>query len=181
MSTVIDLKPQSVKLSAILVNRYSYFNEKCAVKELNAQVGLAVLAKEIIYKNELVASWNGKLINKATVDKLSQSEKKRILKIDENYYDFSEKLLPQDCINHSCDPNLGFNEKGQLVAIRDIRAGEELCFDYAMSDSDPIDEFKCECGSRACRKIITGEDWRIKSFQRKYGNYLMPYLRERVS
>ena len=31
--------------------------------------------------------------------------------------------------------------------MRDILAGEELCFDYAMTDTNDYDEFVCACGT----------------------------------
>ena len=35
--------------------------------------------------------------------------------------------------------------------MRDIHAGEELNFDYAMCDGSNYDEFECYCGSENCR------------------------------
>jgi SET domain-containing protein len=65
-------------------------------------------------------------------------------------------------VNHSCDPNvepIRFGDRMWLVSIRDIRAGEELAYDYAIE----LDEhhtpavkarFPCRCGSRRCRGSI---------------------------
>jgi hypothetical protein len=37
--------------------------------------------------------------------------------------------------NHSCDPNAGFGSSPiSLVAMRDVQVGEEITFDYAMSE-----------------------------------------------
>jgi len=54
-------------------------------------------------------------------------------------------------IAHSCDPNCGIQNQFDIVAKRDIKAGEELKWDYGMSeDSDFL--MKCLCGSQAlCR------------------------------
>ncbi|GHS89694.1 hypothetical protein FACS189487_10430 [Campylobacterota bacterium] len=58
-------------------------------------------------------------------------------------------------INHSCDPNLAFENGGlTLVNIRDIDAGEELTWDYSTSIDDGIFEMKCSCGAGNCRDII---------------------------
>ena len=46
-----------------------------------------------------------------------------------------------DFVNHSCDPNCGIVGSVLLVTMRDVEAGEELCFDYAMTDSDDYDMF----------------------------------------
>lgn len=51
-------------------------------------------------------------------------------------------------INHNCDPNLGNvdNEDGcyNLVAIRDIKKGEQLFFDYD-SQNYVVENFKDLC------------------------------------
>jgi uncharacterized protein len=62
-------------------------------------------------------------------------------------------------INHSCDPNCEAIEEDDRVfidALRDIRAGEELFYDYALEIDEPITEeskkkFACHCHSPNCR------------------------------
>jgi hypothetical protein len=40
-----------------------------------------------------------------------------------------------DFVNHWCDPNVGLDETGgNFIALRDINAGEEICFHYSMSE-----------------------------------------------
>ncbi len=56
-------------------------------------------------------------------------------------------------INHSCDANCETEEiDGHvwIMAIRDIAAGEELCYDYCLYDGDE-EEAPCNCGARNCR------------------------------
>ncbi len=58
-------------------------------------------------------------------------------------------------INHSCEPNAGINGKQKLIAIRDIKKGEEITFDYSTTahpDITPkIWTMECNCGVEACR------------------------------
>jgi uncharacterized protein len=62
-------------------------------------------------------------------------------------------------INHGCDPNCESvirNRRIYIRAIRDIGAGEELCYDYAIGrdrdDPPDIDViWACHCGVPACR------------------------------
>jgi uncharacterized protein len=70
-------------------------------------------------------------------------------------------------INHSCEPNLGLQGQIVYVALRDISPGEELTFDYAMTDDEPY-EMKCRCGANSCRATITGFDWKKPEIQQKY-------------
>jgi D-alanine-D-alanine ligase len=52
--------------------------------------------------------------------------------------------------NHSCDPNTRYRGL-DVVALRDIAAGEELTFDYADCYNEAITPFACKCGSANCR------------------------------
>lgn len=57
-------------------------------------------------------------------------------------------------INHSCAPNCDTDEvHGRVIirAIRDIRSGEELAYDYNLYDGDPDDLAPCCCGTSKCR------------------------------
>ena len=62
-------------------------------------------------------------------------------------------------INHSCDANCeAVEEKDRIFidALRDIQAGEELFYDYALEIDEPITEeskkrFACHCHSPHCR------------------------------
>ena len=64
-------------------------------------------------------------------------------------------------INHSCDPNVGFNESDDFVAMRTIKRGEELCWDYAFDESNSKFRMRCRCGSIRCRGMVTGGDWQL--------------------
>jgi uncharacterized protein len=57
--------------------------------------------------------------------------------------------------NHSCEPNCGIKNYFDIVAMRDIAAYEEITWDYAMTENN--DWFmSCDCGSKRCRRLITG-------------------------
>lgn len=65
---------------------------------------------------------------------------------------------PDTYINHSCAPNCIVRidrPKVLLVALRDISAGEEITFDYAVIYEDPW-QMECRCGVENCRRIIRG-------------------------
>ncbi len=60
-----------------------------------------------------------------------------------------------DYFNHSCAPNLGFLHGGlELYSLKDIAAGEELCWDYSTSIAEEGWGLECRCGSARCRKTI---------------------------
>lgn len=75
-------------------------------------------------------------------------------------------------INHSCNPNCEtteIDERVWIVAIRDIKAGEELTYDYMLYDGAEDDPAPCYCGSKKCRGTMYSEEEirRLKKLKRK--------------
>ncbi len=68
-------------------------------------------------------------------------------------------------MNHSCDYNVGLGKNEDFVAARNIKQGEELCWDYGLGMSDPSFKLKCDCRSKNCRNLITGNDWKIEEYR----------------
>ncbi len=87
-----------------------------------------------------------------------------------------------DLINHSCAPNAGLrflDGEVILIALRDIRPGEEVAWDYSTTLSDPSWAMTCECGAAECRGIIRAFDTLPADRQEWYRarNLVAPYLR----
>ncbi|MFN8413138.1 MAG: SET domain-containing protein [Anaerolineales bacterium] len=159
----------------------SYLNPKCEARD-HIEGGCGVFARMHIAKGELISLWGGTIVNKKDLDPSMPRFTQRVLQVDEDIYILTaENPEPNDCFNHSCDPNLGFSGQIGLVAMRDIEKGEELTFDYAMSDGGPYDEFDCYCGSPLCRKKVTGNDWKLPMLWEKYQGYFSPYLARRIA
>jgi hypothetical protein len=65
-------------------------------------------------------------------------------------------------INHSCKPNCEADEEGGRVfikALRNIKAGEELFYDYGLIIDAPytkklLAEYPCWCGAKNCRGTL---------------------------
>jgi uncharacterized protein len=81
--------------------------------------------------------------------------------------------------NHSCDANIGMRGEITFVAMRNIRAGEELTHDWATTDDDDY-SVECKCGSPNCRKILTGKDWQRPELQARYAGYFSTYLARKI-
>jgi hypothetical protein len=64
---------------------------------------------------------------------------------------------------------MGFYDTITFVAIRNIKRGEELVFDYGFNETFSGKEngilFTCNCRSKNCRKIIRVKDWQQKPLQ----------------
>ena len=60
-------------------------------------------------------------------------------------------------INHSCSPNVYFNtQKMQLIALREIKKGDEIVYFYPSTEWKMTEEFLCTCKSNNCLKQIKG-------------------------
>ena len=165
---------------AMVNSSFSYLNPKCEARN-HPEGGCGVFATAGISKGELISLWGGRIVRKDELDPSMPRFTQRVIQVDEDLYLLTaEEKEPNDCFNHSCDPNLGFFGQIGLVALRDINAGEELMFDYAMSDGGPYDEFECYCGSPDCRKKITGNDWKLPELWVKYQGCFSPYLTRRI-
>ncbi len=60
-------------------------------------------------------------------------------------------------INHSCDPNAKtdvIQGKIWIIALRDIKAGEEITYNYGYDFSDDYKTHPCRCGSDKCVGFI---------------------------
>jgi hypothetical protein len=80
---------------------------------------------------------------------------------DDAYLDASRQGNDSRFINHSCAPNCEtdvIDGRVYITAIRDIPAGAELTYDYALEveeDEEPLPSgetpYACRCGSARCR------------------------------
>lgn len=161
----------------------SYISAKLELRTCPQKGGYGLFAREPIVKDELLSGWAGELYTGEELAQESIERQTHSVQVEENLYLLSypeDALDLGDYYNHSCDPNAGLDGQICLIAMRDIAVDEEVCFDYAMSDSSDYDEFECHCGSPNCRKRVTGNDWKIPELQQRYRGYFMPYLQHRI-
>ncbi len=149
--------------------------------------GKGLVAIKKIYKGEVVLDFaNGpfQFISTEEAKRLYRDGLNYMLQVDDDLYLATvrrEDIVDGDFLNHSCDPNCGIRFTLRIVAMRDIESGEEITFDYAMSESEyGFFEMRCNCGSKRCRKVITGNDWRQKDLQRRYRGFFSEYLQKRI-
>lgn len=63
-----------------------------------------------------------------------------------------DRWAPQ---NHACDANTMY-DGFDVIAQRDIAAGDELTLDYAQFVGPDAEPFACRCGGATCRGIVRG-------------------------
>ena len=143
--------------------------------------GIGVFVTAPIPAGTTVAGFGGGVVDRRELEDMGELVRTHALQIDDDLYLASEPpFSPADYVNHSCDPNCGIVGAVLLVAMRDIAVGEELCFDYAMSDSDDYDEFDCTCGTALCRGVVRGSDWKRPELRVRYEGWYAEYLARRM-
>jgi hypothetical protein len=112
--------------------------------------GRGVFALEPIAKGQRVLALEGReLPSEALTDDMLA------LQVGPDLWLCSDGALLDDCVNHSCDPNTGFTTGATILfALREIKAGEEICWDYSTSISEPGWSLTCCCGSPCCRGVV---------------------------
>lgn len=159
----------------------SYLSPKLVGRDSHKGGGHAVFAQEAVPQGELLVVWGGVVLTAAQLDPVAGDLAYLGVQVEEDLYLWPPTAGPADWVNHSCAPNAGISGQMVLVAMRDIAVGEEICFDYAMTDGSPYDEFECLCGAPTCRSRITGNDWQLPALQEAYRGYFSLYLVRRMN
>ena len=140
-------------------------------------LGRAAVAERAFRCGEVVAIWRGRTITERQALALASDERDQLLQVgDDAFLVNDEELLAADFINHSCEPNCGFTDATTLVAMRDIKTGESVTFDYAMSDTNSFITFDCQCGTPSCRRRMSGSDWKLSQLQERYAGWFAPHV-----
>ncbi|MDL1897866.1 SET domain-containing protein [Anaerolineae bacterium CFX7] len=156
-----------------------YLSPKCEARAIGHML-YGVFAREPLEKNERIAVWGGEVLTRANFDALPDRLRRLSVQIEEGLFLVALHEGPADYINHSCNPNAGMDGQIVVVAMRPLAAGEQICFDYAMTDGSDYDEFECHCGAPNCRHHVTGRDWRKPELWERYAGYFSPYLARRI-
>jgi len=86
-------------------------------------------------------------------------------------------------VSHSCEPSCGVLVRPtvreiEVRALRPIRAGEEITFDYATFEYEVENvAAPCLCGSAKCRGKVPGFRHLPADVKARYGEYIAEYLR----
>lgn len=169
------------ELKVFRSQRTHWMSPKLDMRVREEKGGYGVFATQPITTGELLVAWGGDIVTLDQLRQLKGPPRRHSIQIEEQLYLVPHSLPePGDFINHSCDPNTGLSGQSCLVARRIIRVGEEICYDYAMSDGSAYDEFQCACGSWNCRGRVTGNDWLLPELQRRYAGHFSPYLMRRI-
>ncbi len=128
--------------------------------------GLGLRALEDIKPRDFVIEYTGVAIKKEYLDGIFRRYKMErmlyIMALDNNVYiDARKRGGIARYINHSCDPNCAVHRwkvrgisRAGIFALRPIKRGEELSFDYKWKRKRGRAPTKCYCGASNCRGTL---------------------------
>jgi uncharacterized protein len=167
-----DLIPHSTKMDSLKVEIRSHDKHDAGV-----------FALEPIAKDEFIAGFYGEVYEAPDAMSIPAIALNHAAQFAEHKY---RDALPNGVakyLNHSCVPNCGIRGLHDLVAMRDIQAGEELCWDYAMTEDSnwQVPGGKCSCGSSKCRgRIVPYRD--LSALERQqYQGYTSAWLKRKYA
>lgn len=135
--------------------------------------GKGLFAKKNIKKGKIVFTLKGPLLKKPTIYTIPIAPNSYL-----NDLEFGKYL------NHSCNPNCGIKNKKEVVAMRNIKKGEEITIDYAMIIYKYGKEMTakhriCKCGSDQCRGKLGAYSELSDKLKKKYKGFISDYLIDR--
>jgi hypothetical protein len=140
-----------------------YKNEKFYIA--TGDLGFGMFAQCDIGRGSIIYVFGGPLIDLAETKRRGERECMPI-QIDHDTY--IDTMVPGCYVNHSCSPNAGIANDYELVALRPIKAGEEIRFDYSTTMLEQSFTMECRCGKPNCRHLVSDFTLLPPKCQRNY-------------
>jgi hypothetical protein len=127
----------------------------------------------------LVSFKKGDVITSFSASAVLEKPNHLTVQIDHNkHIELSPDFLQYT--NHSCSPNVFYNTTTmKLIAIEEIKVGDEICFFYPSTEIDMAQPFICGCGSHCCLKEIKGAMHMDNELLKKYA--LTDFVKNQLS
>ncbi len=144
-----------------------------ALVKSTEKYGKAVFAAGTIKKGQVIAAFDGKRFDNDFEDWTDDLYNHAI---QYGKTDWRDSKGIARLINHSCEPNCGIKNYFKVVAMRDIKKGEQITWDYEMTEKNKYWKMKCRCGSKSCRKVIGNYSRMPISVRKKYEGFISEWL-----
>jgi hypothetical protein len=113
--------------------------------------GKGIHARREFQPGDQILEFTGPILNRSEVIAMGEAQAYTIQIGPDRYID-TEPL--GRFTNHSCAPNAGVAADQLLMALRPIKPGEEIRFDYSTTMSENYWTLACGCGEPECRGVI---------------------------
>lgn len=135
----------------------------------------SLFANRNFKKGEIILKLKGVILKRPEADPDA-------VQIDEDAFIASKYRYVEDLINHSCNPSLKIDfNKMAFVALRDIKKGEELTYNYLTTEYDLVIDnldFDCKCGFKNCFGKIKGFKYLSYKEKLRLKPFLSPFLKK---
>jgi SET domain-containing protein len=132
--------------------------------------GRGLYATKDIKEGTRIIDYVGKIITKKQTEESQKFDNTKpiyLFNLNKKYdMDGDVSWNPARLINHSCSNNCDYNGTGLklwVIAIKNIKKGEEITADYGFGYDEDYKQFPCKCHSiKCCGYIVRAESrWRI--------------------
>lgn len=140
---------------------------KLSVKE--GKLGKGAFASDDFKKSQIICTLVGRRYHRNDMPRKDTKKTVRYVQIGRKFY--LHISGNGDYLNHSCCPNAGLVIKGtnvKLKAIKNIKRGDEITFDYSTTMNEDEYELTCHCGNANCRKTIRDFKYLPNTIRKKY-------------
>ena len=159
--------------------------EKLWLKKKSSLHGTGLFASTNIKKGEQVIEYIGDKVTKKEGDKRADKQIKKaqknknkgmvyVFELNKRYdIDGGVARNYARFINHSCDPNCEveiIDNHIWISAIKKIKKGSELLYNYGYPFDSDFEEHICKCGYKKCvGYILSDDDWpKLKKYEKKH-------------
>ncbi len=131
------------------------------------ELGRGLFADRNYFAGEEILKFEGRTVPAHIVAAMGEEEC-YMIQIGRDLY--LEPEAPGRYTNHSCMPNAAIKDDYRLVALTDIGADQQICFDYSTTMSENNWTMACRCGAAGCRGVIRDFGELPVDLQRRYLN-----------
>lgn len=117
----------------------------------SCDLGLGLFTTHDFREGESIFRFSGPVISAAEANAKGDRECNPLQIGPASYLDLE---APGVFINHCCEPNAGIRGNIEVYALRAIKRGEEIYFDYSTTMSECRWTMRCLCGTASCRGSI---------------------------
>jgi len=134
--------------------------------------GSGLYVEEDVKKGEVISIIKGEIKHKVNKNKKDAQDNPDWVGIRKDRW--IDPCKPYKFLNHSCNPCAGIKGSVSMVALKNLKSGDEITIDYSTTEADPLWEMpgKCLCGEKNCRESIRS----IESLPKKQFTKYLPYV-----
>ena len=154
--------------------------------------GAGLFALKNIKKGDIVLVQGGEIVHYSEIYKNRKTLVDICFQVDQEHFISPIKIKGKSfrdgafLMNHSCDANCGIRGQITFIAMKNIKKGEELTYDYALTDykiNGPhyfYEPMMCNCHSKDCRHVIRDTDCKNPAIRKKYAGYFSKYIQKLI-